>query len=152
MSDEQQAVFGPESDPRNFTVEQVNAYLEAADADERARVLALEDAEGGRRRATVTREFAQDGQNPPQEPPAGGGGTDGATEPASAPETGAEPGPVSTKGATFAEAAEVVTEPAPAVGLRVTNTDRLAADGGSKGYTFAEQAEQARALYGDGRL
>lgn len=154
MTENQPTTFGPESNPADFKVEDVNAYLATADADERARVIALEDGEGGKKRATVTREFSADEppgeQNPAQdgaEPPAGG---EGAPEGESGPQNGAHD--VGTKGKTFAEAVgDIVPGTDPTPGPAFTNTDRLAADGKSKGYTFAEQAEHAQALYGTGR-
>lgn len=120
-------------DPSNATVDQVNEYLKTADADERTRVLGLEDAPEGKQRATVTREF-----------PADETGDDGIPEGAT--DLGAR-----TKGATFAEAAAASDEQPYAIPAVQTNsTDRLAAEGKSKGASFAEQAELARELYGKG--
>lgn len=129
-------------DPADHTVDQVNAYLADADPAERERVLALEDGDGGKRRATVSREFpAPEGQEPQE-------GENGAQAGTSEP---TEAGPTSTKGQTFAEAAEVIAEHnGPATPVHVTNTDRLHAEGKSKGLTFAEQAALAREQYGTG--
>ena len=51
MSDEAKAPFGPESDPADYTVEEVNEYLATAEADEVERVLLAESE--GKARTTI---------------------------------------------------------------------------------------------------
>lgn len=121
--------------PAAYNVDEVNAYLADADADERARVIGLEDAPEGGQRKTVQRDWAEDGQEGTQEP----AGDDG------------EPAGTSTKATTFAEAAQAIVEPPAQEGVFLTETDRLHAEGESKGLTFAEQAAEAQRLYGTGR-
>lgn len=118
-------------DPSEHNVDEVNAYLATADADERARVIGLEDAPEGKGRTTVVREYPADD--------------------AGEPETAQEPDAGTTKATTFAEAAQAIVEPPAQEGVFLTETDRLHAEGESKGLTFAEQAAEAQRLYGTGR-
>lgn len=118
-------------DPSEHNVDEVNAYLADADADERARVIGLEDAPEGKGRATVVREYPGDDAGEPETAQEGEAGT--------------------TKATTFSDAAEAIVEPPARDGVFLTETDRLHAEGESKGLTFAEQAAEAQRLYGTGR-
>lgn len=68
MSDEQTQTFGPESDPADFTVDQVNAYLAGLDGDdaEVQRVLAAEKDGKDRKGITEAIEGAPQGDEKPQ--------------------------------------------------------------------------------------
>lgn len=140
-------------DPSAHTVDEVNAYLAEQDeqGDEFARVILAE--QDGKARVGILGDPATpnsavgrvlrgaDSPEEPQEPQED-------PDAANGPETGAQD--VSTAGATFPEAVEAMAEVPEPVGRYVTSTDALAARGESKGLTFAEQAEHARALYGNG--
>lgn len=129
-------------DPAAHNVEQVNAYLEQH-PDEVERVLAAEATGKGRQGVLQGPHAAQE----PQEPQEGAEGPETGTD---EPQEGI-PGDTSTKGATFAEAVEVIAaHDGPATPVHVTSTDVLAAEGKSKGLTFAEQAALAREQYGKG--
>jgi hypothetical protein len=55
-----------ESDPKDFTVDQVNAHLADADEAERERVLALETGPDGKDRSTVKAPESEPDTNAPQ--------------------------------------------------------------------------------------
>ena len=118
-------------DPADHNVDEVNAYLATADADERARVLGIEDGRDGGPRTTIRRDWPE-------------------PEPAE-PDAPTDPEDVETKATTFQEAAEAVPATDEPAGAFVTSTDALKAKGESKGLTFAEQAAIAREQFGDGR-
>lgn len=96
-------------DPKDYTVEQVNDYLATADAAERARVIALEDGEGGKARATVTREWPQEPQEGAQEPTEGQGGAQDTPEGENAPQKGSQAVETTTKALTLADVAATAT-------------------------------------------
>lgn len=109
-------------DPAEHTVDEVQEHLATLDPEGDEHARILQAERDGKARVGIV----------------------GSTEPE-------DPAPLSTKGATFAEAAEVIATPTAPAGVFETATEVLAAKGESKGLTFAEQAEQARALYGTGR-
>lgn len=94
-------------DPKDFTVEQVNDYLATADAAERARVIALEDGDGGKARATITREWPQEPQEGAQEPTKAQGGDQDTREGENAPQKGSSG--AETKALTLADVAATAT-------------------------------------------
>lgn len=125
-------------DPSEHNVDEVNDYLAQADDDERQRVLGLEDAPEGKARTTVNREH-----------PTPEGSTD-LRQPPAVISDDPDHRDVTTKGTTFQEAVEAIVAPEARDGVFLTETDRLADEGKTKGLTFAEQAALARDLYGSG--
>lgn len=99
----------------------------------------------------VVSDPADDSAKTPDDIPEGAKDLRTPADDADAPESTQEPQAESTKAMTFPEAADAIVDAPEREGVFLTETERLADKGETKGLTFAEQAEQALDQFGTGR-